>query len=87
MNYIPVLVAVTDLSTALGKLAGLLNSISMLLFFGAMIFTGYSASMGRVDGLKQGIIGAGVGALAWAITKTLFQMGGTVDPGIELQGF
>jgi len=84
---IQIILAQTDLSTGLGKIAGILNAISMVLFFGALILSSLMYATGRTEHLKSGIIGAGIGGLAWIITKTLFQAAGGVSPGIELQGF
>lgn len=63
------------------KIASIMNAISMVLLFGALIYCGYSVAVGRMEALKPGLIGSGVGALAWVITKALFQAAGGISSG------
>jgi len=79
--------AQSELTDGLGKVAGVINSISMILFYTALILSGVMFTSGRTEHLKYGLVGAGVGALAWILTKTLFEASGTPVPEIELQNF
>ena len=76
-----------DLVTGLGKVAGVINAISVLLFFGALVMSGLMFASGRTEYLKYGLIGAGIGGLAWVIVQTMFQAASPIDPGIQLQNF
>ena len=80
-------IAQTTLTEGLGKIIGIINMISMVLVFAGLVYCGFGATMGRTENINPGLVGAGIGALAWVITKALFAAAGGADPGIELQGF
>jgi hypothetical protein len=86
MNLI-LLLAQTTLTDGLSKIVSIMNMISMVLVFAGLVYCGYNATMGRMEVVKPGLLGAGIAALAWVITKALFAAAGGVDSGIELQGF
>ncbi len=86
-NIVPILGAATGLAQNLGQVAGVLNAIGILLFFGGLLMAAIMFMIGRTEYLKYGLVGAGVGGLAWVIVNTFFQAGNGVDPGIQLQNF
>lgn len=86
-NLVPLLAAAGGLTQNLGQVAGVLNAIAILLFFGGLLMAAIMFMIGRTEYLKYGLVGAGVGGLAWVIVTTFFQAGNGVDPGIQLQNF
>lgn len=86
-NVVPLLAAAGGLTQNLGQVAGVLNSIAILLFFGGLLMAAIMFMIGRTEYLKYGLVGSGVGGLAWVIVTTFFEAGNGVDPGIQLQNF
>ncbi len=86
-TFVPILGAAGGLTDSLGKVAGVLNAIAILLFFGGLLMSAIMFMIGRTEYLKYGLVGAGVGGLAWVIVTTFFEAGNGVDPGIQLQNF
>ena len=79
-----VLLAQATLSAQMGKVAGILNLISVVLFFGGLLIGCLMYMLGRTEQMKFALVGAGVGALSFVIVKTFFETSGqTID--IELQ--
>ena len=81
------LLAAADLAAGLGVVAGIMNAISMILFFAALILSGVMFASGRTEYIKFGLVGAGIGGLSWLIVSTMFTAASPVDPGIQLQAF
>ena len=81
------LFAAADLRASISAVAGVINAISLLLFFGGMILSALLFMIGRTEYLKYGLVGAGVGAMAWTIISTFFSVGGATDPGIPVPTF
>jgi hypothetical protein len=86
-NVLPLLAAAGGLTQNLGQVAGVLNSIAILLFFGGLLMAAIMFMIGRTEYLKYGLVGSGIGGLAWVIVTTFFEAGNGVDPGIQLQNF
>lgn len=86
-NVVPLLAAAGGLTQNLGQVAGVLNAIAILLFFGGLLMAAIMFMIGRTEYLKYGLVGSGVGGLAWVIVTTFFEAGNGVDPGIQLQNF
>ena len=86
-NFVPILGAAGNLQQNLGQVAGVLNAIAVILFFGGLLMAAIMFMIGRTEYLKYGLVGAGIGGLAWVIVTTFFQAGSGVDPGIQLQNF
>ncbi len=86
-NSVTLLAAAGGLTQNLGQVAGVLNAIGILLFFGGLLMAAIMFMIGRTEYLKYGLVGSGVGGLAWVIVNTFFQAGNGVDPGIQLQNF
>ena len=86
-NFVPILGAAGNLQQDLGQVAGVLNAIAVILFFGGLLMSAIMFMIGRTEYLKYGLVGAGLGGLAWVIVTTFFQAGSGVDPGIQLQNF
>ena len=63
------------------------DAIAILLFFGGLLMSAIMFMIGRTEYLKYGLVGAGLGGLAWVIVTTFFTAGNGVDPGIQLQNF
>jgi hypothetical protein len=85
--FVPILGAAGNLQQNLGQVAGVLNAIAILLFFGGLLMSAIMFMIGRTEYLKYGLVGSGLGGLAWVIVTTFFQAGNGVDPGIQLQNF
>lgn len=81
MNLLLTFLLAQTLQDGLAKIASILSAVSMVLFFGALIYCGYSIATGRIEALKPGLLGAGIGALAWVLTKALFDAAGGINPG------
>ena len=86
-TFVPILGAAGGLTESLGKVAGVLNAIAILLFFGGLLMSAIMFMIGRTEYLKYGLVGSGLGGLAWVIVNTFFVAGTGVDPGIELSPF
>ena len=86
-NIMPVLAVAGGLQDNLGQVAGVLNAIAILLFFGGLLMSAIMFMIGRTEYLKYGLVGAGLGGLSWVIVTTFFEAGNGVDPGIELLPF
>lgn len=86
MNSITLLAVTTDLTTALGKIVGLLQAFAMVITLGAFIIAGVSVISGRMEFVKYAIIGGAISGLAWTIITALFKLGG-VDVPVEPQSF
>ena len=85
--FVPILGTAGNLQQNLGQVAGVLNAIAGILFFGGLLMSAIMFMIGRTEYLKYGLVGAGLGGLAWVIVTTFFQAGSGVDPGIQLQNF
>ena len=85
--FVPILGAAGNLQQNLGQVAGVRNAIAILLFFGGLLMSAIMFMIGRTEYLKYGLVGSGLGGLAWVIVTTFFQAGNGVDPGIQLQNF
>ena len=83
---VPILAA-GDLVTSLSAVASVLNAIAIVLFFGGLLMAAIMFMIGRTEYLKYGLVGAGLGGLAWVIVTTFFQAGSGIDPGIQMQNF
>jgi hypothetical protein len=79
--------AAGNLQQNLGQVAGVLHAIALVLFFGGLIMAAIMFMMGRTEYLKYGLVGSGIGGLAWVIVSTFWSAGSGVDPGIQLQNF
>ncbi|MFT4571653.1 MAG: hypothetical protein ACI8TX_002869 [Hyphomicrobiaceae bacterium] len=84
---VPILGAAGARQQNLGQVAGVLNAIAVLLFFGGLLMAAIMFMIGRTEYLKYGLVGAGLGGLAWVIVTTFFQAGSGIDPGIQMQNF
>tara|TARA_R110002049_G_scaffold264075_3_gene440192 strand:+ start:1855 stop:2130 length:276 start_codon:yes stop_codon:yes gene_type:complete len=82
-----VLAASGDLALNLGKIVGIINAISTVLFFAALVMSSLMFATGRTEFIKYGLVGAGIGGLSWVIIQTLFQAVSPINPGIEMQAF
>lgn len=87
MLRIPIVFAQGQLTQNLGQVAGVLHSIALVLFFGGLLMSAIMFMIGRTEYLKYGLVGAGLGGLAWIIVSTFFNAGSGVDPGIQLTPF
>ena len=87
MRNLHLILAQSELTDGLGKVAGIINSISMILFFAALVMSGVMFASGRTEHLKYGLVGTGVGALSWILTKAFFQASGSDLSDIILQKF
>ena len=76
--------AAANLVTSLSAVASVLNAIAILLFFGGLLMAAIMFMIGRTEYLKYGLVGAGLGGLAFVIVNTFFTAGTGVDPGIQL---
>ena len=65
--------AAGNLQQNLGQVAGVLNAIAVILFFGGLLMAAIMFMIGRTEYLKYGLVGSGVGGLAWVIVTTFFQ--------------
>ena len=83
-NIMPVLAAAGGLQQNLGQVAGVLNAIAILLFFGGLLMSAIMFMIGRTEYLKYGLVGSGVGGLSFVIVNTFFTAGTGVDPGLQL---
>ena len=79
--------AQANLQQNLGQVAGVLNAIAVILFFGGLLMAAIMFMIGRTEYLKYGLVGSGIGGLAWVIVTTFFEAGNGIDPGIQLQNF
>lgn len=79
MRLIPIL-AQGQLQQNLGQVAGVLHAIALVLFFGGLLMSAIMFMIGRTEYLKYGLVGAGLGGLAWIIVSTFFNAGSGVDP-------
>ena len=86
-TIVPILGAAGPLQQNLGQVAGVLNAIAVILFFGGLLMAAIMFMIGRTEYLKYGLVGAGLGGLAWVIVTTFFQAGSGIDPGIQMQNF
>ena len=82
--FVPILGAAGNLQQNLGQVAGVLNAIAILLFFGGLLMSAIMFMIGRTEYLKYGLVGAGLGGLAFVIVNTFFTAGTGVDPGLQL---
>ena len=78
------MLAQADLSQALGIVAGIIHTISMVLFFAALIIAGLSVTVGRTEYVKHALIGSAIGGLAWLIVNAMFDASGMSPDGIEI---
>ena len=72
-NFVPILGAAGNLQQNLGQVAGVLNAIAVILFFGGLLMSAIMFMIGRTEYLKYGLVGAGLGGLAWVIVTTFFR--------------
>lgn len=73
-----------NLVNSLNNVASVLNAIAILLFFGGLLMAAIMFMIGRTEYLKYGLVGSGVGALAFVIVNTFFTAGTGVDVGLQL---
>jgi len=65
------LLAQANLQQNLGQVAGVLNAIAAVLFFGGLLMAAIMFMIGRTEYLKYGLVG--LGGLAWVIVTTFFR--------------
>ncbi len=78
------ILAAGNLVTSLSNVASVLNAIAIVLFFGGLLMAAIMFMIGRTEYLKYGLVGAGLGGLAFVIVNTFFTAGTGVDPGLQL---
>ena len=76
--------AASDLTGQMSKVAGILNTIAVVLVFFGLVLAGVFYMMGRTEYMKYGLVGAAIGGLAWPITKFLFENGSGETINVEL---
>ncbi|MCB1095914.1 MAG: hypothetical protein KDN22_10100 [Verrucomicrobiae bacterium] len=76
--------AQAELSQALGKIAGVINGISMLLFFVALILAGIMVTIGRTEFVKHALVGSAIGGCSWLIVSAMFEAAGTAPTDIDI---
>lgn len=75
----PHILAQADFSTALGKILGIIQGISIVVLVASLVIAGVNVTTGRIESVKHGVIGAALAALSWILVKTLFSLvGGAV---------
>lgn len=79
------MLAQASLSQNMGKVAGTLNLIAIVLFFGGMLLSALMFMAGRTEYIKYGLVGAGIGGLSWVIVKGFFEAGTGQTIDIEMQ--
>jgi len=77
-------IAASNLTDQMSKVAGIMNTIAVVLFFFGLVMAGVMYTLGRTEYMKYGIVGAAIGGLAWPITKFLFEAGSGEDIDVEL---
>ena len=75
------IVAQSSFREGLGEIVNVIRLVSMILCFGALIYSGVNFAIGRVESALWGLGGAGICGLAWVITQKLYEAGGadTID--------
>lgn len=68
----------------LGEIVNVIRLVSMVLCLGALIFSGVTFALGRVEAALWGLGGAGICGLAWVITQKLYEAGGSQSLDIPL---
>lgn len=76
--------AAANLVDSLSNVASVLNAIAIVLFFGGLLMAAIMFMIGRTEYLKYGLVGAGLGGLAFVIVNAFFTAGTGVDPGLQL---
>ena len=69
-----------DLTTKFGGIINILNLVGLVLAFGGLLFSAVMFMMGNTERVLYGLVGAGIGGLAFIITKVMFTTaGGSTD--------
>lgn len=75
--------AATSSSALTDKFSGIiniLNLVGLVLAFGGLLFSAVMFMMGNTERVLYGLVGAGIGGLAFIITKVMFSTaGGSTD--------
>ena len=71
-----VTLAQVTLNDQMGKVAGILNLIGLIIFFGGMLMSSVMYMLGRTEQMKYALVGSGIGGMAWVIVKTFFETSG-----------
>ncbi len=78
------LLAASDLTGQMSKVAGILNTVAVVLVFFGLVLAGVFYMMGRTEYMKYGLVGAAIGGLSWPLTKFLFESGSGETINVEL---
>ncbi len=74
------------LQEGLGEVVAIIRSISVVLFFAALVISGVMYATGKTDAIKYGLVGSAIGGLAWLIVTAMFGASGA-DAGVTLPKF
>lgn len=72
----PLAATTTELTPQLSGIVNILNLVGMVLAFGGLLFSAVMFMMGNTERVLYGLVGAGIGGLAFIITKVMFSAGG-----------
>ena len=85
MHIRPILfLAQAELSQALGKIAGVINGVAMVLFFVALILAGIMVTIGRTEFVKHALAGSAIGGCAWLLINAMFEAAGNAPTDIDI---
>ncbi len=84
----PLAASSSDLTDKFGGIINILNLVGLVLAFGGLLFSAVMFMMGQTERVLYGLVGAGIGGLAFIITKVMFSTaGGSSDvDSIEMDG-
>lgn len=72
----PLAAASSDLTEKFGGIINILNLVGLVLAFGGLLFSAVMFMMGQTERVLYGLVGAGIGGLAFIITKVMFSTAG-----------
>jgi hypothetical protein len=65
-----------DLTDKFSGIINILNLVGLVLAFGGLLFSAVMFMMGQTERVLYGLVGAGIGGLAFIITKVMFSTAG-----------
>lgn len=75
----PLASSIDDLSDSFSGVVNILNLVGLVLAFGGLLFSAVMFMMGNTERVLYGLVGAGIGGLAFIITKVMFSTGSNSD--------
>lgn len=66
----------TSLAGQMSGIVNILNMVGLVLAFGGLLFAAVMFMMGQTERVLYGLVGAGIGGLAFIITKVMFSTAG-----------